>query len=129
MFVGEDGVDTGGLTREFFRLIATSFSHLNIWNQLVASNAMPLLIKYATSMYSMDIASYLVHFISYEGLYSQLGKIAAMSLVHGGGSFSLFSNTIYNFLCSRDAAELLPSIEEVADTTIKDFLYKVRSYK
>ena len=48
-----------------------------------------------------------------------------MSFVHGGGSFCLFSNTVYNFLCGRDAAELLPSIEEVADMTIKDFLYKV----
>jgi len=26
VFVGEDGIDTGGLTREFFRLLAASFS-------------------------------------------------------------------------------------------------------
>ena len=32
MFVGEDGIDTGGLTREFFRLIAASFSQKYLYS-------------------------------------------------------------------------------------------------
>ena len=51
--------------------------------------------------------------------------LAAMSLIHGGASFSIFSHTIFNFLCGKHAAKLYPKIEEVADTTCKDLLCKV----
>ena len=66
---------------------------------------------------------YLAH--SQEGVYGRVGMLAAISLVHGGASFSLFSHTIFNFLCGQDAAKLHPKVEEVADAACKDLLYKV----
>ena len=58
-------------------------------------------------------------------MYGRVGTLAAMSLIHGGASFSLFSHTVFYFLCGHDAAKLHPKIEEVADIACKDFLYKV----
>lgn len=58
-------------------------------------------------------------------MYSRLGQLAAMCLVHGAGQFSVFGNAVFNFLCGRNGAELVVSIDEVADESIRDFLYKV----
>ena len=66
---------------------------------------------------------YLVY--SQEGVYGRVGVLAVMSLIHGGASFSIFSHTIFNFLCGKHAAKLYPKIEDVADTTCKDLLCKV----
>ena len=59
-------------------------------------------------------------------MYGQVGVLAAMSLVHGGASFALFSPTVFNFLCDQDAVKLQPKVEEVADAAAsKNFLCKV----
>ena len=61
-------------------------------------------------------------------MYNRAGILAAMSIIHGGASFSLFSPTVFNFLCGQDPAKLQPKIEEVADAATKDFLCKVSMY-
>ena len=58
-------------------------------------------------------------------MYGRVGTLAAMSLIHGGASFSVFSHIVFSFLSGQDAAKLHPKIEEVADATCKDFLHKV----
>ena len=57
-------------------------------------------------------------------MYGRAGVLAAMSLVHGGASFALFSPTVFNF-CGQDPAKLQPNVEEVADAASKNFLCKV----
>ncbi len=50
-------------------------------------------------------------------MYYQLGVLAAMSLVHGGGSFAILSSTVYNYICGMNPSDLIPNIDEVPDET------------
>lgn len=54
-------------------------------------------------------------------VYSRLGTLAAMSLVHGGTAFRLFSPTVFNFLSGLNAADLIAGISEVPDPSIREF--------
>ena len=124
VFVGEDGIDTGGLTREFFRLIAASFSQKYLDSTgCFKRNA----IAFQVSKFECILWICLPLAYFQEGVYGRVGTLAAMSLINGGASFSLFSHTVFYFLCGCDAAKLHPKIEEVpvANTACKDFLYKV----
>lgn len=56
----------------------------------------------------------------------RLGILAAMSLVHGGASFKIFSPTVFRFLSGKNAADLIASIDEVPDSAIKEILKQVR---
>ena len=58
-------------------------------------------------------------------MYSRLGTIAAMSLVHGGATFRLFSPCVYNFMCGMDAADLIAGIDEVPQEDIVQILKQV----
>ena len=60
-----------------------------------------------------------------DGVYFRLGMLAAMSLVHGGASFKLFSPSIYNFMCGWEASYLIVGIDEVPNSQIREFLKKV----
>ena len=57
--------------------------------------------------------------------YLKLGKLAAMSLVHGGAAFKLFSPTVYNFLSGSNAADLIAGISEVPDLCVREVLKQV----
>ena len=48
-----------------------------------------------------------------------------MALVHGGASFRIFSETVYQFISGKDAADLIAAIEEVPDAQTRHFLYQV----
>lgn len=60
-----------------------------------------------------------------EQVYSRLGTLAAMALVHGGGAFQLFCNGVYEYVCGVEAFKLTTSIEEVPDKAVRDILLKV----
>lgn len=48
-----------------------------------------------------------------------------MALVHGGGSFRLFSHTVFKYLHGMEASQLTATIEEVPDEEVRDTLLKV----
>lgn len=48
-----------------------------------------------------------------------------MALVHGGASFRIFGETVYQFMSGKNAADLIASIDEVPDTQTRHFLYQV----
>ena len=60
-----------------------------------------------------------------ETVYLRLGTLAAMSLVHGGAAFRIFSPTVFRFLSGTDAADLIASIDEVPDPAIRIILNQV----
>ena len=55
----------------------------------------------------------------------KLGTLAAMALVHGGASFRLFSPCIYNYMSGMDASDLIASIDEVPQESVRLFLKQV----
>ena len=55
-------------------------------------------------------------------MYSQLGTLAAMSLVHGGAAFRLFGPTVFNYLCGLNAADVIAGISEVPDPLVRESL-------
>ena len=50
-----------------------------------------------------------------------------MALVHGGGAFNLFSPSVYCFLCGAKVADLIPTIDDVPDPSIRTVLNQVRT--
>ena len=66
-----------------------------------------------------------VNLVCCLSFYSRLGMLAAMSLVHGGASFKLFSLSIYNFMCGWEASNLIVGIDEVPQCDIREILNKV----
>ena len=58
-------------------------------------------------------------------MYSRLGMLAAMSLIHGGGAFRLFGPTVFNFLCGMNPADLIAGISEVPDPSLREILKQV----
>ena len=51
-----------------------------------------------------------------------------MSLVHGGGAFSIFCPTVYNFLCGMKPSDLIASVDEIPDSSIREILKQVQGY-
>ena len=60
-----------------------------------------------------------------ESVYLRLGTLAAMSLVHGGAAFRVFSPTVFRFLSGKNPADLIPSISDVPDPAVRDILKQV----
>jgi hypothetical protein len=107
VFVGEEGSDTGGLTREFFRLVSYALKSRYIT---------------ATGCFRHDAVAY------QDSVYFRLGLLAAMSLVHGGASFRVVCPTVFRFLSGKSAADLIASISEVDDPDVREILKKVYIY-
>ena len=54
-----------------------------------------------------------------------MGQLAAMSLVHGGGSINIFSPAIYSFMCGMNPLDIIVSSTEVPDISVREMLAKV----
>lgn len=63
--------------------------------------------------------------IMQEGLYSHLGQLAAMALVHGGGAMNILCPSVFNFLTGMLPSDLIVSVNEIPDTNTKEVLRKV----
>ena len=48
-----------------------------------------------------------------------------MALAHGGGSFQLFSLTVFKYLLGIEASKLVATIEEVPDEAVQEILLQV----
>lgn len=105
-FVGEDGLDNGGLTREFF----SWFGHA-LQGRFLSSTG--CFIHNSVAMQ--------------RGEYHCIGQLCAMALVHGGGALNVFAPSVYNFMCAMKACDIVVSCDEVADEGIRDLLDKVQS--
>lgn len=48
-----------------------------------------------------------------------------MALVHGGGLFQLFCQSVFKYLHGTEASKLVATIEEVPDEAVRDILLQV----
>lgn len=53
--------------------------------------------------------------------------LSAMSVAHGGGILPIFSESTYNYLCGKEITNMTPSIDEIADHSLKIILDQVGS--
>lgn len=60
-----------------------------------------------------------------ECIYSRLGTLVAMALVHGGGSLRLFCPSVFSYLCGMNPTDIIVELNEVADISVRNVLQKV----
>lgn len=60
-----------------------------------------------------------------DEVYKQLGKLAAMSLVHGGAPIKVFTPSVYKVLCGQKASDIIVDVDEVGDEDLKLLLKEV----
>ena len=58
-------------------------------------------------------------------MYSKIGKLIAMNLVHGGGALNVFCPAVYSFMCGMSPSDIIVSSDELPDEMIRDYLEKV----
>ena len=58
-------------------------------------------------------------------MYSQLGNLVAMALVHGGGPLCLFSPSVYRYLCGSDPVDIIVGMDEIGEYEVKNILKQV----
>lgn len=58
-------------------------------------------------------------------VYSRLGMLTAMALVHGGGALRLFCPSVFHYLCGMNPTEIIVSLDEISDEFINGVLKKV----
>jgi hypothetical protein len=103
-FVGEEGIDGGGLTREFFRILFRQFS----------------------SVYLDSTGCFKHNSVALQdGLYFCLGQLASMCLVHGGAAVRIFSTSVYSYLCGRKSSDIDVQICEISNVEIRDFVGEI----
>jgi hypothetical protein len=104
-FIGEFGTDAGGLKREFFSIF-----------------------KHGMSAYMEETGCFKHNSVAYkENVYRRLGMIAGLCLSQGGWSFNVLALSVFKVICGVSPSDITPSIEEVNDATIKNFLEQVNN--
>ena len=68
---------------------------------------------------------YYIFAVVQDEVYKQLGKLAAMSLVHGGAPIKVFTPSVYKVLCGRKASDIIVDVDEVADEELQLLLKEV----
>ncbi|XP_048036146.1 G2/M phase-specific E3 ubiquitin-protein ligase [Megalobrama amblycephala] len=105
--VGEGAVDEGGPTREFLRLLMREIQMSKIFegpedNRLLALDTHAL----------------------ENGLYMNIAKMIAVSIIHGGVGPHFFSDRLFMQLCSKSTPPV--SFQEIADSCFRDKLLKIK---
>lgn len=117
-FLNEVGIDGGGLTREFFHMVLTSFRRgapnigINLFEGAV-DHVVPI---HCCS--SMD-----------SGLFHLFGKVLAHSIIHGGMGFVGMAKAVAKYIAtgSIDEASSLVVLEDIPDLEYRDIAGKVCS--
>nr|XP_055033816.1 uncharacterized protein LOC129422116 isoform X2 [Misgurnus anguillicaudatus] len=105
--VGEGAVDEGGPTREFLRLLMREIQMSKIFEG-PEDNRLLALDNHALE----------------NGLYMAIGKMIAVSVVHGGVGPRFFSIRLFKQLCGK--CTLPVSLEEIADISFREKLSKIK---
>ncbi len=107
-FVGEPAVDDGGPLREFFHLLIKKLSEEN---------------KLLCGPY--DCRTPRKNIVEFQkNSFFQLGKMIAMSLVHGGPAPHFFSPAVADFIC-YGMFKVRASISDVGDEHVQQALIEV----
>ena len=107
-FLGESAVDGGGPRREFFMLLMNSIKDNN---SLLDGPSNRRVLRHNTPALQ-------------EEMYLCMGKMIALSVVHGGPGPSFFAESVVAYLfCGLSG--VTAKVDDVPDTSIRDQLKKV----
>ena len=107
IFMGEPSVDEGGPRREFFHLF---FAELhNKGTMFAGPMEKRILVHNAIALH--------------QGAYFAIGKMIALSLIHGGSGPQFFAPCIANYLLGCDEEEW--SVNDIADPSFSALANKV----
>lgn len=107
-FLGEPAVDDGGPKREFFMLFMNS---LNSQESLFEGPLDRRVLRHNTSALDKDV-------------YKIVGKIIALSVIHGGPGPTFLSKSVLNYIF-REGKLFDVYIEDIPDETVQALLEKV----
>ena len=106
-FLGEPAVDDGGPRREFFMLFMSS---LNWQESLLEGPRDRRIMRHNTKALDDDV-------------YRTIGKIVALSIIHGGPGPVFLAESVVNYLF--DGKQVKVQIGDIPDVSIQDKLKKV----
>ena len=107
-FLGESGIDDGGPRREFFMLLLKSIAN----NSAVLSGPLNRRILQHNTAALQDNVYYII------------GKIIALSFVHGGPPPTFFAPCVIDYIIGG-IENVEPSIDDIPDLEIQDAIRKV----
>ena len=120
-FLGEQGSDTGGLTREFLRLVG---QHATKPSGCFKHNSVALQVQYLGLSYvGQPLHNYAMYLFrsnsanAQDGLYFWLGQLKAMVLIHGGAAVHMLSPSVFNCLSGTKPINSI-EIDEESDADI-----------
>ena len=123
-FIGEEGVDSGGLTREFFQILFQQIASVYLDSTgCFKHNAVAFQVSDGHTLQTLRQNN--LYFLQ-ENVFSRLGQFASMCLVHGGAAVRVFSSSVYSFLCGMKPSDIIADISEVSNFETRDFIAKVR---
>lgn len=105
VFTREDGIDTGGLRREFFRLFVKGVVDIYCIGDLgnyIFKKSVPALQVYSRSHCRMCLYSY------DRMKFKLIGNVIAMSIVHGGSGFPVLNPSFYHYIVSGKYLNTIP---------------------
>ncbi|CAI8034740.1 G2/M phase-specific E3 ubiquitin-protein ligase [Geodia barretti] len=108
-FVGEQGNDTGGLTRELWCLFARHVQH-----NLCEGHENCKVIRHDASKLQ-------------EGVYRRVGVLMGVSLIQGGSGYPFFAPSTFSYLSGTDVCSILVGCDEIPDIEVKKTLQEIRS--
>ena len=110
-FLGESGVDDGGPRREYFMLLRNVIAH----NSTVFSGPLDRRVLQHNTTALQDNTYYII------------GKIFALSFIHGGPSPSFLAPCIIDYIIGG-IENVTPSISDVPDVEIQEAIRKVHAW-
>lgn len=105
-FVGESGQDTGGLTRELWRLFG-KFLQENL-----CDGKENCVLRHDSTKLQ-------------EGLFRKVGMLMGISIVQGGSGYPFFAPSTFSYLCGNDLPSIAVGRNEIADSNVEHMLQEI----
>lgn len=115
-FLGECGIDQGGLKREFFHLLSKSLSKRYMTGGWFRHDSIALQVPiiFLKHMYiTLDI-----FFVWQNEVFLKLGQLAVTSLVQGGSEHHVLSPLIFSYIHGGNVAEIHIKVEDIPDPEV-----------
>ena len=110
-FLGEPAVDDGGPRREFFMLLMEA---LNSQEFLLSGNRTRRVLKHNTLAFD-------------RGVYHTIGKMIALSIIHGGPAPTFFADPVIDYLLG-EKRQFKAKCQDIPDLEIQGKVTKVCRY-
>jgi hypothetical protein len=109
--VGEAGEDTGGLTRELWRLFSKS-----IQQHLCEGQENCLIFRHDSAKLQ-------------DGVFKQVGMLVGVSLVQGASGYPFFAPSTFAYLCGKDPCNIVVDQTEIPNYEVQSTLEKLLFFR